>query len=112
MTQPGSGALSPPAPGVSRRGSLKTMSGGALAALAAAPIAKASKSEKKANRRARKKGKKKCRKQDGQCISAFVELCADQEEPDVCEALFNSCCPFLAQCQTSAFFDCLFAKGG
>jgi hypothetical protein len=99
------------APGISRRGSLRNAGSASLGALVTSRVAAAGKSSKKANKRARKKGKKKCRKQDGQCAAAFADLCAGQEGAEECEAIFSPCCAFLAQCQATAFFDCVFSQG-
>jgi hypothetical protein len=96
--------------GITRRGSLMTLGGAGLAAMAGPSTAEAGKSDKKANRKARKKGKKKCKKQDGQCVQVFEELCATEGDPEFCEDAFIPCCAFLAQCQTTAFFECAFAN--
>lgn len=97
---------------VSRRGSLLTLGGAGLAALAGSSIAEAGKSNKKANRKARKKGKKKCKKQVDQCAEFIGDLCSIVQEggSETCEAQFSPCCEFFAQCQATAFFDCFLAN--
>jgi hypothetical protein len=96
--------------GVSRRGTLMSLSSAGLSVLGASSVVFAGSSNKKANKRAKKKGRKKCQKQLDQCDEFFKDLCSEEEEPEVCEALFTPCCAFLAQCQTSGFFDCVFAS--
>jgi hypothetical protein len=97
------------AAGISRRGSLMTLGGAGLAAMAGPASAEAGKSDKKANRKARKKGKKKCKKQDGQCIGVWEGLCAAEADPELCQDTFLPCCAFLASCQATAYFACVFA---
>jgi hypothetical protein len=97
------------ADGLSRRGSLATLGGLGLATLTGHAMARAGKSNKKANRRAKKEGKKKCRKQDDQCIDVWEGLCAADPDPELCQDTFLPCCPFLAQCQATAYFACVFA---
>lgn len=74
-----------------------------------------SKKTRKAVKRAKKRGKQKCRKQDGQCTQAFTEICtarnSDPADAATCTLQFTACCPFLSDCQTTAFFDCIFAQG-
>lgn len=108
MTEQAFDTFSRRAAGISRRGSLMTLSGAGLAALAG-PAMAAGKSDKKANRKARKKGEKKCKKQDGQCTAVWEGLCAEDEDPDRCQNTFLPCCAFLAQCQATAYFACVFA---
>jgi hypothetical protein len=96
--------------GVSRRGSLMTLGGAGLAAFAGPSIVEGKKPGKKARKRARKKGKKKCRKQDARCVQVFADLCAEEADPEFCEAAFSPCCAFLAQCQATSFFECAFAN--
>jgi hypothetical protein len=103
-------AIARQAVGVSRRDTLMTLGGAGLTTLAGPSIAIAAKSNKKANRRAKKKGKRKCKKQDGQCVQVFEDICAGEADPEFCEDLFIPCCAFLAQCQTTAFFECAFAS--
>ncbi|MDQ2655259.1 MAG: hypothetical protein M3Z20_19680 [Chloroflexota bacterium] len=74
----------------------------------------ASKKTRKAVKRAKKQGDKKCRKQDGQCVQGMTEVCnaanADPANAAICVTKFAPCCAFLADCQTTAFFDCALAK--
>lgn len=94
---------------VSRRGTLLTLGGAGLAIQAGSPSTLAGKTNKKANKKARKKGKKKCQKQDAQCIDVWEGLCAEEEDPEQCQDTFLPCCAFLAQCQATAYFACVFA---
>jgi hypothetical protein len=93
---------------LSRRGSLLALGGGALAALLApSEIAEAGKQAKKAKKRAAKK----CKQQKGQCRTYFSETyCSGSENPELCEALYLPCCDFLADCQPTAFLDCVRAN--
>ena len=69
---------------------------------------------RKAVKRAKKQSKKKCRNQEGQCTQAFTDLCTarnpDPADAAACTLQFTACCPFLADCQTTAFFDCTFSQ--
>jgi hypothetical protein len=93
---------------LSRRGSLLALGGAALATLfAPSEIAEAAKRAKKAKKRAAKK----CRQQKGQCRTYFSETyCAGGENPELCEVLYLPCCDFLADCQPTAFLDCVRAN--
>ena len=75
----------------------------------------ASKKSRKAVKRAKKQSKKKCQNQEGQCTQAFTEICtarnSDPADAATCTLQFTACCPFLSDCQTTAFFDCIFAQG-
>lgn len=90
---------------VSRRGSLMTLGGASLAALVGTTIVEAKKPGKKAKKRARKQGKQKCKKQVGRCNAFLADFCVNFGG-DVCEVILATCCGFLGQCQTTAFFDC------
>lgn len=85
---------------VSRRTSLLTIGGAALAAVMARPAsAKGGKS--------RNTSLKRCKKQTGQCLAAVAEYCAPLELPQVCEAFLGPCCETLAQCDAGRTVACL-----
>lgn len=92
----------------SRRGSLLTISGTGLAAIAGLSSGAAGKKSKK-----RKKGKnkadKKCRKQEDQCNAFFQPLCAEERAPEDCTERLGECCELLGACQAAAYNECLFA---
>jgi hypothetical protein len=88
---------------VSRRGSLLTLGGAALAAgLAGAGGTRAGK----------KSGKgKKCKKQVGKCREGLADVCAalfpgNQDNIDECFDLFAECCAFLKACNAGQAFAC------
>ena len=89
---------------ISRRGSLLTLGGAGLAALAGPATARAGKNVKK---RARKKGKKKCKRQVEQCRTYWDDYCQATGgcDPQVLEEVL-ACCDLLGQCQNAAFFGC------
>lgn len=92
-----------------RRATLAGLGGAALAGVLTPALA--GKNTRKAVKRAKKQSKKKCRNQEGQCAQAFTDLCArnaDPEDAAACTLQFTACCAFLADCQTTAFFDCTF----
>lgn len=103
-------AITRRAAGVSRRDSFLTMGGAGLAAMAIPTLTAADKSDKKARKRARKTAKKKCKKQVGQCEGFIANLCAGERGEETCVARLSPCCEFLAQCQVTAMFDCIFAN--
>jgi hypothetical protein len=80
---------------VSRRTSLLTLGGGALAAMTGPAIAAAGKSGKNASR---KNADKRCKRQKVQCLSAIAEYCASLEEPQLCEGFLSLSCEPLARC--------------
>lgn len=84
---------------VSRRASLMTLGGAALAAAATKPsIAEAKKNKnKKAKKKAKKKANQKCQQQVPQCETALAQLDRPQ----------GFCCQFLADCNASEFIQCL-----
>ena len=98
--------------GSSRRRVLATLAAAGVG-LSAVP-AHGGKNTRKAVKRAKKQGKKKCRKQDGQCVQAMTDACnaanADPADAAICLTKFAPCCAFLADCQTTEFFDCALAQ--
>jgi hypothetical protein len=99
-TKPLDALARPMAMGSSRRGSLLTLGGAGLAALAA-PLAGSAKNKKKC-----KQTGKKCQRQVGQCNGYFVPLCEDEDAPEDCVELTAACCELLGDCQADAFIDC------
>jgi hypothetical protein len=92
---------------ISRRRSLLTLGGAAVAgALATPTLAQASKDSKKA----KKKKKKKCNGQINQCNDFFTALCADPNfdcEPGEFEAALF-CCSQLRDCRGGEAVSCFF----
>lgn len=87
---------------VSRRTSLLSIGGAALAAAMAGPaLAKRGKSGKSARKR--------CMNQTSQCRAAIAEYCALQTLPQVCEAFLAPCCEPLAQCNARETTACILA---
>ena len=97
---------------ISRRQALAVVGGVALGGVHG-PV-RASKNTRKAVKRAKKQSKKKCRNQEGQCAQAFTEICTarnpDPAAAAACTLQFTACCPFLSDCETTAFFDCTFSQ--
>lgn len=86
---------------VTRRASLLSIGGAALAAAMAVPaIAEAGKSGKK-------NADKRCKKQKSQCLAAFAEFCASLEEPQICEAFLSPCCEPLTRCNAGEAITCI-----
>jgi hypothetical protein len=84
---------------VSRRASLLSLGGAALASLAApATTAHAGTAGKKA--------KRKCKRQVGQCRAAWEDLCMGNPN---CESDFFACCQPLARCDVAAYLTCVAA---
>jgi hypothetical protein len=85
---------------VSRRNSLLTLGGAALAAgLAPTPGAEAKKS-------AAKKARKKCKRQVGQCTAFFDELCEELECPAEQLEIIRRCCASFQSCNVGGFLEC------
>ena len=87
----------------SRRGSLLTLAGAALAATVAGPsLAEAKKKGKN------KKNDKKCKRQDEQCAAFFADHCEkiECESEELAAAL--ECCLLLRKCHAGAYLACLF----
>jgi hypothetical protein len=85
---------------VSRRGSLLTLAGAALATLRTGNRAAANKTRK----HTKKKGdvNQLCKRQVGQCLAFFIPQCEDA----ACHARINLCCPEFGTCSLSGFYDC------
>ena len=91
-----------------RRTSLLTVGGAALATLAGhAPEAAARKTKSKA-----RKARKRCEKQGTACQDFAARLCALHHAPgplrQSCENRANACCASIEQCDGGAYFVCLF----
>ena len=88
---------------VSRRGSLRTLGGAALAGVLAAPaVAGAGKGGKN--------GQKRCMRQRGQCLAFAEAFCQPKADPSACKAQFSPCCAPFAQCKAGLGIECLFEK--
>lgn len=92
---------------LSRRRSLLTLGGAALASAAAGTEpARAGQVAKKARKRSRKK----CRRQIDQCRNVILDYCASDdaecEEDSLNDVL--ACCSQLSTCQAGAALDCFF----
>ena len=87
---------------VSRRHSLLTLGGAAVASAVTVPsVIQAGQTAKRAKKRKRQK----CRRQIDQCLDALTEVCEGEES---CINNFDHCCPLLADCKAGAALDCLF----
>jgi hypothetical protein len=96
---------------VTRRSSLLTLGGAALAAVLAAPVVGvAGKSNKNKNKdkqqkqKVQKQARKLCQKQVGECKAFLAESC---EAGASCAVVIEVCCPLLGSCQNGAFWTCL-----
>lgn len=87
--------------GVSRRASLATLSGAALAVAARPDVSEA---KKKKGKSCGKKQKQKCNGVESQCVATGAALC--QGDPD-CLAAINLCCQ---ECFADEFLNCLIAQ--
>jgi hypothetical protein len=87
----------------SRRMSLFGLSGLALAAAAGSAPARAGKASKKV--------KKTCRQQIGACESTVQAFCngptIEEDERDLCHAVFPPCCALFDGCDAAAAYACL-----
>jgi hypothetical protein len=99
---------------VSRRSSLATFGGAALAASLLAPTVNAAQNKAK---KAKKKARKKCRNQQGQCETSVQAFCnlppnatavasVSAEGMPTCFELLSPCCTFLSTCNASASTTC------
>ncbi|HYI14929.1 MAG TPA: hypothetical protein VEX37_06040 [Thermomicrobiales bacterium] len=89
---------------LSRRQSLMTLGGAALAnALAGSPAVQAGKDSKKV----KKRFKKKCKRQVDPCELALTVLCQGQA---ACMAMVLPCCSTLKTCKAGTSLDCFFAQ--
>jgi hypothetical protein len=89
---------------ISRRRSLVTLGGAALAArlFTARPVGAG-----KATRKARKRVKKTCKRQHGQCSAFFTDVCQETEcQPEGLEAALT-CCAKLRTCAAADFLACM-----
>jgi hypothetical protein len=94
---------------VSRRGSVRLLSGVALAgALATPELAGAGKAGKKAKKQAAKR----CKQQGGPCRTFVAEGCALTEDPQACEEAAFPCCAHFERCNAGAAFKCFSGPGG
>lgn len=83
---------------VSRRASLMTLGGAALAAATTKPsIAEAKKNK---NKKAKKKAKKKCKQQVPQCETALAQVGGNGPQ-------LVFCCQFLGSCNATQFIQCI-----
>jgi len=92
-----------------RRTSLKALGAAALLAAVAGPLSA------QAKQSPGKKAKKKCKKQVGQCVSAFNAVCEAQDQGvEVCLALVQQvlapCCQSLRNCGAGEFVTCVFSQ--
>ena len=95
---------------ISRRGSVRLLSGAALAgALGAPELAGAGKAGKRA--RNKKQAAKRCKQQGGPCRAFVTEGCALTEDPQACEAAFFPCCTHFERCNAGAGLTCIAEPG-
>jgi hypothetical protein len=88
------------AEGISRRRSLLTLGGAALAATIATP--KLSEAKKKKGKDCKKKEKQRCSKDAAACKATIQPLC-DPGDPATCLILQNCC----EECSANGFLTCL-----
>jgi hypothetical protein len=92
---------------VSRRASLTSLGGAALAAaLSVTPEVNAAKNSKKAKR----KLKKKCAAQAGQCQATVQTFCAgimDPAQQQECVQVLSPCCALITGCDVSRGISCI-----
>jgi hypothetical protein len=86
---------------VSRRGSLSTLGGAALAGILATPAAVSA-------GKGGKNGQKRCKRQRGQCLAFVEEFCQPKADPNACETQFSPCCESFAECKAGLGIECLF----
>jgi hypothetical protein len=84
---------------LSRRASLTTLGGAAIAAVARPAPVSAGKVSKKV--------RKTCKRQIGQCQSSVAAFCADA--PEACDAALTPCCASFKGCKAAAVYECLIA---
>ncbi len=98
------------AAGVSRRTSLRILSGAPLAAALMGPSAVDAKTtvKKKVKKKAKKKAQQRCLAQDGQCHALLTDACASSPDPSDCEARAGLCCESLGSCDAASFLSCMF----
>ncbi|MGH2614508.1 MAG: hypothetical protein ACRDJC_04665 [Thermomicrobiales bacterium] len=85
---------------VSRRNSLLTLGGAALAAGLVPPLGS------EAKKSAAKKAKKKCKRQVGQCTAFFNELCEEVECSAEQLEIVRRCCASFQSCNAGGFLEC------
>ncbi len=88
---------------LSRRASLRLLTGAALAGALAPELASAGKAGKKAKKQAAKR----CKQQGGPCRAFIAEGCALTEDPRACEEAFFPCCAHLERCDAGAGLTCI-----
>lgn len=111
MTTQRAHPIVPHAAAVSRRASLLTVGGAALAALASRSPDVGAKNRNKAKKKARKKAEKRCRQQGPPCLEFATRLCAAFHPPspirDACLNRANACCASIETCDGGDYFACL-----
>jgi hypothetical protein len=90
------------AEGISRRSSLRTLGGAALAATMASPDVGAAKKKKKNGDKGKDKEKKRCSKDAAACKDTIQPLC-DPADPATCLIIQNCC----EECSANGFLECL-----
>jgi hypothetical protein len=91
------------AEGISRRSSLLTLGGAALAATMATPdVGQAKKNKKKSGDKCKDKEKKRCNNDAADCKDTIQPLC-DPADPGTCLILQNCC----DECSANGFLECL-----
>jgi hypothetical protein len=104
MSSYGFDSLTRHARAVSRRGSLRSLGGVALATTLAAPAhAQARKASKK------KKAKQQCKRQKPRCVAAITAYCATLLDPPFCESVYLPCCEEFTGCNVESGITCIFA---
>jgi hypothetical protein len=88
--------------GITRRSSLLTLGGAALAATIASPDVSAAKKKKKSGDRGKDKEKKRCNKDAEACKDTVQTLC-DPADPATCLIIQNCC----EECSANGFVECL-----
>jgi hypothetical protein len=88
--------------GISRRSSLLSLGGAALAATMAAPVVGEAKKKKKSGNKGKDKEKKRCSKDAAACKNTVQPLC-DPADPAACLIIQNCC----EECSANGFLECL-----
>jgi hypothetical protein len=82
---------------ISRRGSLLTLGGAGLAALAG-PVQARAKKKSSIAKKARRLANRKCRQQVEECVTSLTQIGSEEAVP---------CCDFLADCDSAGHIQCL-----
>jgi hypothetical protein len=92
---------------VSRRGTLRLLSGAALVSALASPARTAAgKAGKYKNKNKNTKAKNRCKKQQAQCVAVVTAHCAQLGNPAACQGVYLPCCEHFTGCNVEAGIAC------